>query len=294
MGDTSNPTTPPLVSIALPVLDGGGLLSRALDALRAQTWERLEIVVSDNASEDETPDILVDAARDPRVRVVRQSHRLSPFDSFAAALDLTEGPYVMWAAHDDVWDPDHVERLVSHHVADPSIALAAGIPHVIDERGSVLRSYPEALELDVADVAERLARFIEQPEPLGKANLIYGVFRRDVLSAVDPRSFWAADARRADTHLVFAALALGRGVVDPDVRFFKGRSAVVAAGGLPNPVRLARSARTVRRWLAAYGPVIDGLGLDASTAARLHEVVRGRQRRLLAESARRLVGRRAD
>jgi len=43
-----------LISIGLPVFNGGEHLSQTLDALRAQDYENFELIISDNASTDET------------------------------------------------------------------------------------------------------------------------------------------------------------------------------------------------------------------------------------------------
>ena len=51
------------ISIALPVYNGANYLREALDSIQAQTFTDFEIVVSDNASTDETMDICYEYAR---------------------------------------------------------------------------------------------------------------------------------------------------------------------------------------------------------------------------------------
>ena len=67
----------PLLSIGLPVYNGERFLAQALDCLLAQTFRDFEIIISDNASTDRTPEICrAYARRDPRVRYVCNQRNL--------------------------------------------------------------------------------------------------------------------------------------------------------------------------------------------------------------------------
>jgi glycosyltransferase involved in cell wall biosynthesis len=70
-------TKRPLVSIGLPVYNGERFLGAALESIVSQSWADLEVVVSDNASTDRTPEICsAFASRDPRVHYRRNPHNL--------------------------------------------------------------------------------------------------------------------------------------------------------------------------------------------------------------------------
>ena len=59
----------PRVSVCLPVRNGVRTMRTALDSALSQDFRDLEVVICDNASDDETPEILREyASRDPRVR----------------------------------------------------------------------------------------------------------------------------------------------------------------------------------------------------------------------------------
>src|SRR5262245_47250916 len=69
---TSSAKRSPRLSIGIPVYNGENFLAQTLDSLLAQTFRDFEIVISDNASTDRTPEICRAYARcDPRVRYVR-------------------------------------------------------------------------------------------------------------------------------------------------------------------------------------------------------------------------------
>ena len=99
--------TAPLISIALPVRNGANYLAAALDSILAQSYGDFELHVSDNASDDATPDILADyAARDPRVRVSRCAELLGQVANMNRAVALTDTPWVRMICHDDLLRPD--------------------------------------------------------------------------------------------------------------------------------------------------------------------------------------------
>ena len=67
----------PLVTIGMPVYNGAKYLAKAIEGLSAQTASNIEIIVSDDASQDESPEILAEWAKaDPRVRVERHVENL--------------------------------------------------------------------------------------------------------------------------------------------------------------------------------------------------------------------------
>lgn len=103
----------PLVSIGVPVRNGGPELWGALCTLTSQTHTNLEIIISDNASTDETEQIARRfAVVDRRVRFMRQPDPISAIENFKAVLQASSGEYFMWAAHDDRRSENYVEILL--------------------------------------------------------------------------------------------------------------------------------------------------------------------------------------
>lgn len=103
----------PHVSIGLPVRNGERHLDGALRSVLDQTYDRLELVISDNASNDGTEEICRTFARaDPRVRYVRQPRDIGPVGNFDAVLHLARGTYLKWMGDDDWLMPTYVARCV--------------------------------------------------------------------------------------------------------------------------------------------------------------------------------------
>ena len=78
-----------LVSIGLPIYNGGAQLSKTLDQLLGQAYPHIELVISDNASTDNTEALCREyAARDKRIVYVRQKENQGLVKNFFEALGL--------------------------------------------------------------------------------------------------------------------------------------------------------------------------------------------------------------
>src|SRR5689334_5828767 len=98
---------PPQVSMAVPVYNGERYLGEALDSLLAQTFEDFELIICGNASTDGTGEIARHyAAKDRRVRYVRNERNLGLGGNVRRAFALSSGAYFRWHAADDLCGPE--------------------------------------------------------------------------------------------------------------------------------------------------------------------------------------------
>jgi glycosyltransferase involved in cell wall biosynthesis len=175
----SGETVPRLTSVGLPVLNGERYLEEALEALLAQDYEPLEIVISDNGSTDRTPDICrALARRDNRIRYHRFETTSAGHVNFNRVLGLSRGEFYLWAADDDLRSPRMISSCVAALDADPAAVLAYTDIELIDEHGAVLETRSVPLELDGLDAAARCRRVIQA---LDTYDVVYGVMRGDVV-----------------------------------------------------------------------------------------------------------------
>ena len=118
--------TAPLVTIGMPVYNGDEYLAEAVSSLLEQTYPAFKLIIYDNASTDQTHKLaLAFAARDPRVRVMRQPSKISAVDNFIAVAQQAESEYFCWAAHDDLRNPGFLSSLVEALESQPDAGLAA-------------------------------------------------------------------------------------------------------------------------------------------------------------------------
>lgn len=228
MSETSA-AEPALVSIGIPVFNGERYLGQAIESALAQSYERLEVVVSDNASTDATPTICRDyVRRDPRVRYSRLRTNVGPIANFNRVFRLARGPYFKWLAADDVCGPELVARCLAVLEAEPGVGLCSTRFVEIDERGAPLGPQPYSIDLSAPEPHERLGRLLctSRGHPI-----LYGLIRSDILR----RTHLLAPYHGSDRALLaeLALLAPFRELSDElwQSRDHPGRSPYVAGRG---------------------------------------------------------------
>ena len=100
-------TAVPRLTIGLPVYNGANYLAHSLDALLGQSFEDFELIISDNASTDDTPDICRRYEKqDSRVRYIRQPQNIGLAPNHNFTVELARGELFKWASHDDLYARD--------------------------------------------------------------------------------------------------------------------------------------------------------------------------------------------
>src|SRR4030095_3279504 len=101
----------PRLSVGLPVHNGERFIREALDSLLDQDYRDFELIISDNASTDETGRICAEyAIRDSRIRYFRNSQNIGAARNYSRVFELSHGELFKWAAHDDVHLPGSLKR----------------------------------------------------------------------------------------------------------------------------------------------------------------------------------------
>ncbi len=211
----------PLVSIGVPTCDRAPLLERALWSLVAQDYPNLEIVVSDNASTDETKEVCARMQRRyPFIQYHRVPVRIPPLENFRNALVLCHGPYFMWASDDDLWEPDFVSVLVAQIERVGSLKLVASEAQYILQDGTQLPFFREGAAFYGLPSSSRVRRILAIADH-NYGNLIYGVYRREAL--VDEGGDTVLDACRFSNEIpVFIQVAARGGIrVCDRILFYK-------------------------------------------------------------------------
>jgi glycosyltransferase involved in cell wall biosynthesis len=168
-----------LVSIGVPVHNGGAHLDRALGALRQQDHTDLEIVVCENASTDDSLTIAQrHAAADPRVRVESSQALLGAVDNFNRCFALTTGDYFMWAAHDDAFAPDYVRKCLAALV-ETGLSACTTDAVIIDAEGSPVSTRNVDRRVSSRDPRDRLRAHARARDWLE----VYALYRRSALPA---------------------------------------------------------------------------------------------------------------
>ncbi len=209
-------------SIGMPVYNGGRYVQRALDSLLAQTFRDFELIISDNASTDDTKEICEEYERtDPRIRYIRQNKNLGPIRNFDFVLNQAKGEYFMWAAHDDMWDSRFLDMMMKEFEKSKQSTVAIGceaqytvgmIEKSFFREGAVF--YDALLESGVERVSYMLSH--------AYGNLFYSLYKRRSLF-LDGISILSATPRISLNELpLFIPVAFqGSWKIIPEVLFYK-------------------------------------------------------------------------
>jgi glycosyltransferase involved in cell wall biosynthesis len=148
----------PLVSICIPTYNSGATLAQTLASIVVQSYPRLEILVVDNASTDNTVEV---ACRfdDPRITIHRNPTNIGAEGNFNRCIALASGVYTAIYHADDLYTAQmvaqQVEFLERHPEAGGVLAEATVVDGQGRERGAI--SFP-------AELRAQGARTVSFPE----------------------------------------------------------------------------------------------------------------------------------
>lgn len=194
----------PRVTVLVPTYNRSELLRRALDSVLAQTHRDLRVLISDNASPDDTAAVCESYARaDPRVEYVRQPQNITPVPNFSWLLAHADTEFVLMVADDDWLAEDYVERCLEVMDRDPTLAIVTGVNHYAedDSRHHLARN----LDLTESSASRRVLRYLKGR---WSSTAFYGLLRT---SAVRP-ALPIANVMGADWIFIAAVVFAGRAV----------------------------------------------------------------------------------
>jgi hypothetical protein len=199
----------PLLSIGLPVYNGAKHLRESIESLLAQDVEDLELVISDNASTDDTPAICAAyAKKDSRVRYSRNESNVGAAANYNRVFELSNGTYFMWGSDDDVWDPRFARLCIAKLEKHPAAVLCTSQLLYVDEHGARKPDQYPSLDTVGMSVEERVHEFVRRHGWYE----VYSVFRPEALRATGmyPPSFGG------DVHLLLELLLRGDFLAVPE------------------------------------------------------------------------------
>jgi glycosyltransferase involved in cell wall biosynthesis len=170
----------PTVSIGMPVYNGANYVRGSVQSLLAQDYEDFELLISDNASADETESICRELAKsDGRIRYFRNEANVGASQNYNKVFRLASGAFFKWAAHDDECHRTMLRRCVEVLERAPArVTMVYPLAELIDEDGKTLRPVLDRIESRDPRPHRRLARLLQS---LSKCNPVFGLFKTEYL-----------------------------------------------------------------------------------------------------------------
>jgi glycosyltransferase involved in cell wall biosynthesis len=162
----------PMVSIVLPTYNGARFLAASIQSCIAQTYARWELIIVDDCSTDETPDIIAEyVARDPRIRLIRHTTNRKLPGALNTGFAAARGEFFTWTSDDNEYDPTAIGRMFDFLQQHPTVGVV----------------YCDFRKLDIATGA--LTRYtVSPPSGLAEGNSIGPcmLYRRTVALCIGP------------------------------------------------------------------------------------------------------------
>lgn len=176
----------PLVSVVVPTYNMGRLIGRTIRSYLEQSERDLEIIVSDNASTDDTEKV-VTGIGDPRVRYVRNASNIGMINNFNAGLALARGQFVTYVAADEfALVGNSLERRLELFRADPEVDFV-WCGYDFEHEGDTQKVYTYDVKWPVGPVLsarDALAFVVMQTYSINP-RITTVLFRREILAALD-------------------------------------------------------------------------------------------------------------
>lgn len=121
----------PLVTVIIPTADNSRYFKEALDSALNQTYRNIEVIVSDDSTDDATEQ-LIKGYDDARIKYLRNAA------DFVRDYDNPDAEYVNWLADGDQFYPTKLEQMVEVYRNNPDVSLVTSKRSIIDEYGDIV------------------------------------------------------------------------------------------------------------------------------------------------------------
>lgn len=174
----------PRVDIGLPVLNGERFIRRALESLLSQSYGNIRILLSDNGSVDATVDVAKQVIElDSRIQLY-EGEKGSATDNFSFVLNESDSDFFMWAAYDDVWSPDFIQKGLQSLTSNCDYFSANWwVGDLVTMRGYSSVGHPLSF-IQESSATHRLLRYLNLHHLSHKCNLVYSLFRTPQLKSL--------------------------------------------------------------------------------------------------------------
>jgi len=128
----------PLVSICIPTYNSAKFLKESLDSIVNQTYANKEIIISDNASTDETEKIVKEYVEKYKIKYYRNDKNIGAEANFTRCIELANGEYIAIFHSDDLYLSDMVKKQVEAFQKNPTIGAVFTMASHINSKNEVI------------------------------------------------------------------------------------------------------------------------------------------------------------
>lgn len=140
------------VSIAMCSYNVSRFIDRAIQSIQAQTYTNWELIISDDASTDDTVSRVKSYLSDTRIRLIQQPKNLGYVQNKNVCLQQATGDLVTQLDSDDVCEPERLQRQVDAFLKYPDLQACTTGFNLITEEGAEVRAFSGGNDYWIADL----------------------------------------------------------------------------------------------------------------------------------------------
>jgi glycosyltransferase involved in cell wall biosynthesis len=169
------------VTVAIPTRNRSRLLAKTIASVLAQSYRDFTLVVSDNASDDDTADVVA-SFRDPRLDYRPLKRNIGRAGNFNRLIDLVETDFVVLLGDDDALHPDHLAVTVDALKGRPNVGMVHTGCVIVDTAGDTLVPHARPVSTKAPIMFESGRQFLERSMRSGWTVCLSSAnFRREAL-----------------------------------------------------------------------------------------------------------------
>jgi glycosyltransferase involved in cell wall biosynthesis len=188
------PQTDTLVSVGLPIRNGAQTLKDVVSSVLTQDHERLELVICDNASTDDTEAMCRELAKDDqRIAYYRQPRNVGLLNNFVHVMRLAKGTFFRWIGDNDRLAPNYVSRCLEAFADDPRLILVTTQILYTSSKGDTQTHPYMGSTLRSDDPVDRFCEFLRSLLDGMTLDPAYSLMRRGAVAAIPRRNMIVED-----------------------------------------------------------------------------------------------------
>ena len=131
----------PLVSVIMPCYNMASYISDSIKSVISQTYPQWELLIVDDASTDNTVDIIESYSQsDPRIRCAIKKHNSGIADTRNQCIQMAQGQFLAFLDADDIWHPEKLEKQLRFMI-EKNVGFSYSTYDWIDEEGKTLNKF---------------------------------------------------------------------------------------------------------------------------------------------------------
>lgn len=128
-----------LVSVCIPTYNNAKYIGKTLNSIINQTYKNIEIIICDNASTDNTKEI-IESFADKRIRYHRNSNTIVCLANWNLSVKLAQGDFIAIYHSDDVYESEIVEKEVEFFERHIGVGAVFCLDKTINEKDEFIKN----------------------------------------------------------------------------------------------------------------------------------------------------------